>query len=189
MLVSRSSSHASTSGCVLGRMNSVTTLVSRMIIVRKLQSNRGGSCIGSLEGISSSTPAKGLNSSWRAVPRFLAGGASSSSADRKMSRASCSIDRPFSAARMRSRRFSPSARLRIVMLAHDCASICSVARLWHDWFAIETRPAGERRGGYPDGYGGIAGGSRAFRGGTAGRPDAFAVGQQSRFGCVLLLRA
>ncbi len=78
---------------------------------------RGGSRMGSLGGISSSTPPNGLNSSCIAVPSFLVGTGSSSRAARRMSRASCSMEWPFSAARMRSRLFNPSSRLRIVILA------------------------------------------------------------------------
>ena len=77
-------------------------------------------CLG---GTSGSTPPNGLNRLCIAVPRLLFGAASSSRAARRMSRASCSMERPFSAARMRSRRFSSSSRLRTVMLA-KCPPPC-----------------------------------------------------------------
>ena len=95
--------------------------------------------MGSLGGVSNSTPPKGLNSSCIAVPRFLVGAASSSRAARRMSRASCSIERPFSAARIRSRRFRPSSRLRTVMLAKIAPPVSVVSKLYHDCIAIVFR--------------------------------------------------
>lgn len=79
-------------------------------------SNCGGSRTGSLGGISSSTPPNGLNSSCIAVPRFLVGTASSPSAVRRISRTSCSMECPFSAARIHSRLFRPSSKLRTMIL-------------------------------------------------------------------------
>ena len=73
--------------------------------------------MGSLGGISSPTPPNGLNISCIAVPSSLVGTGSSSRAARRMSRASCSMEWPFSAARMRNRLFNPSSRLRTVILA------------------------------------------------------------------------
>ena len=70
VLIEWPSIQAVTSGCGWARINSETTLVSRMIIAQAVQSNRGGSRIGSLGGISNSTSPKGLNNSWIAVPRF-----------------------------------------------------------------------------------------------------------------------
>lgn len=72
--------------------------------------------MGSLDGISSSTPPNGLNRSCIAVPSFLVGTTSSSRAVCRMARASCSMERPFSAARMHSRLCKSSSRLRIVRL-------------------------------------------------------------------------
>lgn len=72
--------------------------------------------MGSLDGISSSTPPNGLNRSCIAVPSFLVGTTSSSRDVCRMARASCSMERPFSAARMHSRLCNSSSRLRIVRL-------------------------------------------------------------------------
>ncbi len=111
------------------------------------QSNWGGSRMGSLGGISSSTPPNGLNRSCIAVPSSLVGTTSSSKAACRMARASCSMERPFSTARMRSFLFSPSSRLRTVMLATmtspnvvvtsvslDCTAIPVAALFGLSWF-------------------------------------------------------
>ena len=92
--------------------------------------------MGSRGGIGRSTPPNGLKSSCIAVPRFRVGTSSSSRAARRMSRASCSMDRPCSAARIRNRRFRLSSRLRTVMLAtaasnhlggvYDCNALTAI---------------------------------------------------------------
>ena len=63
------------------------------------------------------SPLKGLKSSYSAVPNPFAGTGFCSTASAKITRASSSIERPLPAARMRRRVFTPSSRLRIVMLA------------------------------------------------------------------------
>ncbi|MCE2493117.1 MAG: hypothetical protein J4F40_10995 [Alphaproteobacteria bacterium] len=74
-------------------------------------------------GNSNSTPPKGLNSSWIAVPRPFSGTACRPTASRRISRTPSSMERPFPAARLRSRIFTSSSRLRIVMLAMSRRSV------------------------------------------------------------------
>ena len=71
------------------------------------------------------------------VPRFF-GELVPPTAWRRISRASSSIERPCSAARTRSRRFSPSSRLRIVILAIGSPRIIIDANLSNDCIAIKS---------------------------------------------------
>ena len=75
--------------------------------------------MGSRGGIANPTSPKGWNNRLIAVPKFLTGAGSCSRAARRMSLASCSMERPFSAALIRSRRFNSSSRWRTVMLAME----------------------------------------------------------------------
>ena len=152
------------------------------------QSNRGGSRVASLGGISNSTPPNGLNSSCIAVPSSLFGAASSSRAARRMSRASCSMERPFSAARMRSRRFSPSSKLRTVILA-KVAPHCSCLQYFTTMAmqsssraspAISFKAGLGSGGGHPASYWSIRkGASESNNGGRSKTTDSFVV---ARFG-------
>ncbi len=81
------------------------------------QSKRGGSRMGSRCGTSNSTPPKGLNNSWIAVPKPFVGTETGSTAMRRINRTSSSMERPLFAARTRNLVFTSSSRLRIVMLA------------------------------------------------------------------------
>ena len=73
--------------------------------------------MGPRGGRSSSTPPRGANRARMALARSFPLEGSWSSAALKIALASCSIDLPFSAARMRRRRFSPSSKLRTVILS------------------------------------------------------------------------
>src|SRR5258706_11330771 len=73
--------------------------------------------IGSRLGIFRSTPPKGANRSRIASPRFSGSESARASPVSNSSRASCSIERPLRAARMRSRRLVFSGSRRMVMLA------------------------------------------------------------------------
>jgi hypothetical protein len=81
------------------------------------QSNRGGSRRGSRGYSGSSTPPNGAKRRLMAVARSTYSAGTSGKAERRMQRASSSMDRPFRAARTRKRCFSASARFRMVRLA------------------------------------------------------------------------
>ena len=81
------------------------------------QGNGTGSRMGPRGGISSSTPPRGANRARMALARSFPLEVSSSSAALKIALASCSIDLPLSAARMRKRRIRPLSKLRTVILA------------------------------------------------------------------------
>ena len=88
-----------------------------MVIFFKAQSKDGGSRAGSRGGNSRSTPPSGAIRARIAAARLRARGLCTT-ASRRISRASSSMDRPLPAARTRNRVFTSSSRLRIVMLAN-----------------------------------------------------------------------
>lgn len=73
--------------------------------------------MGPRGGIFRSTPPKGANILRIALPRFSGWASACANADCSSSRASCSMEWPLRAARIRSRRLVPSGSFRMVMLA------------------------------------------------------------------------
>src|SRR5215472_7482007 len=77
----------------------------------------GGSRMGSRDGNSSSTPPSTANRWWILSARFPLGGGELCKADRKISLASCSMERPWRAARTLNRALVCSSSFRMVIVA------------------------------------------------------------------------
>ena len=108
--------HLSAASSGNGREESEMKLVFSSTILASAQSKEGGSCPGSRGGNSRSTPPRGVIRARMELARFRRA-IFGFTAFLRITRASSSMERPLSAARIRSRVFTSSSRLRIVMLA------------------------------------------------------------------------